>query len=169
MQVAKHPTELPNLWPIFVGQSLSAVRRQVLVSEHKNLPAEVRDEDSDGATEIEFSNGRKLHFVPITETMSVGVGEGEMPMWGDSYKTVNATENEFWGSRIGPRIQAIFVLEPPSQPTTLPGDDEHCEFGLEFLLEDGATFAVVFGGQEDADSLRIMSSIPEGTRQQIAP
>lgn len=59
------------------------------------------DEASDGPTELVLDDGSAIHFVPNTEQMSVMVGAGRMPTWGEHFRAIETSANSFWSERIG--------------------------------------------------------------------
>ena len=112
------------------------------------LPADERDQQSDGPIEFHLSNGFVFHAQPETETMNVVVAPGPMPSMGESYSFAEVGLNDFWSTRTKRPIVQVDVLQSLY--------NERNEFGVEFFLDGGESFAVEYSSEDPAfDQLRI--------------
>jgi hypothetical protein len=158
------PSDSGALLASLQGQKIASVRRQVLQSDYDELPFDVRDEESDGPTELRFSDGRTLHFVPYTEQMSVHIGVGPMPSWGEHFIIIDPSANPFWTERIEHTVEHVHVLV-----STYASSDNRSEFGVELELEGGRKVVLEYLSDEGhPDVLRVTGSHPPGDCRQLA-
>jgi hypothetical protein len=157
------PRDAARLFAPLRGSSIVVVHRQVLLSDYDELPAETRDEESDGPTELVFDNGSAIHFVPDTEQMSVKVGAGNMPTWGNHFRAVEPTRNSFWSRRIGRPVSEVHVLVSKYAE---PGN--RSEFAVEFQLDGGLRVLMEYVSDEaHPDTLRLSGDEPAGTYRRV--
>ena len=137
--------------------------QKVLLSDYNELPARTRDEESDGPTELVFDNGTAIHFVPDTEQMSVKVGAGRMPTWGEHFRAIEPAANSFWSQRIGNPVAEVYVLVSKyAEP------DNRSEFAVELQLGGGLRVVLEYLSDEaHPDTLRLTGDEPAGTYRRV--
>lgn len=158
-----YPCDAKRLLVPLRGRRIAIVRRQVLLSDYDELPHRIRDEESDGPTELVFDNDTAIHFVPDTEQMSVKVGAGRMPTWGSHFSPIEPTANSFWAQRVGSPVAAVHALI--SKYATV---DNRSEFAVELQLEGGLRVVVEYvNDEEHPDTLRLAGDEPDGTYRRV--
>jgi hypothetical protein len=157
------PSEAGAMLAALRGHKIAKVCRQVLLSDYNELPSATRDEESDGPTELVFDDGRAIHFIADTEQMSVKVGAGRMPTWGDHFKMIETADNSFWVQRIRSPVADVHVLVSEySEPRN------RSEFGVELQLEGGARVVLEYLSDEaHPDTLRVSGDEPAGTYRRM--
>ena len=157
------PCDAGRLFATLRGSTIAIVRRQVLRSDYDELPTSIRDEESDGPTELVFDNGTAIHFVPDTEQMSVKVGAGRMPTWGDHFSAIEPTANSFWSQRIGrPVTEAHVFVSQYAEP------DNRSEFVIKLQLEGGLRVVLEYVSDEaHPDTLRLTGDEPAGMHRRV--
>lgn len=157
------PCDARKLLAPLRGHGIANVRRQVLLSDYNELPVTIRDEESDGPTELVLDDGTSLHFVPDTEQMSVKVGSGRMPIWGDHFRAIEPAANSFWSQRIGSPVAEVYVLV-----SKYAGPNNRSEFAVELQLEGGLRVVLEYVSDEaHPDTLRISGDEPAGTYRRV--
>jgi len=124
------------------------VRRQLYMSD-----AHLRDyeQNADGPTEVQFDDGSLLYFFAVTEINSIGVQDGKMPPYGESYELHDVSNNTFWRKRVGCPIQRIEILQ--SQYASL---ENPSEFAIEFSLTNGLRICFEYLDEEEfPDMVRV--------------
>ena len=145
------------------GRRIVMVRRQVLLSDYEELAPNIREEESDGPTELAFDEGTIIHFIPDTEQMSVRVGEGAMPAWGEHFAWIEPAANDFWAERLARPVTGICVLV-----SDYSGPESRSELGLELQLEGGVQLFIEYLSDESyADALRISGVQPAGSYRRL--
>lgn len=157
------PCDAGRLFAALCGHRIANVRRQVLVSDYDHLPSAIRDEESDGPTELILDDGTAIHFVPDAEHMSVKVGGGRMPTWGVYFRGIEPRTNIFWSQRIGSRIAQVHALVSKYGE---PGN--RSEFGVQLQLEGGLRVVVEYLSDEShPDTLCVSADEPAGTYRRV--
>jgi len=157
------PCDAGKLFAPLPGRSVVMVRRQVLLSDYKELSPAIRDEESDGPTELVLDDGTAIHFVPDTEQMSVKVGAGRMPAWGDHFREIEPATNGYWVGRVGTPVAEVRVLV---SKYAAPGN--RSEFGVELLLKGGLRVLLEYVSDESRpDTLRISTDEPAGSFRRV--
>ena len=157
------PCDSRALLTMLRGHRIVMVRRQILLSDYDEFPPTIRDEESDGPMELVFDDGTTLHFVPDTEQMSVKVAAGQMPAWGEYYKTIESTANSFWAQRTCSPVSEVDVLV-----SGYAAPDNRSEFGVELRFEGGLRIVVEYVSDEaHADALRVSGDEPAGSYRRV--
>jgi hypothetical protein len=132
-----------------IGKRILMVKRQVLRSD---MDLENFEQLADGPIEIRLDNNKVICFEAITEINSVGVLNGEIRHYGESYIPIEVTNNLFWQNRINQEIIQIDILKSKYYSTENPS-----EFGIEFRLENGTQFCIEYLDEEDfPDTIRVI-------------
>lgn len=157
------PWDARTLLRALRGREIVAVRRQVLLSDYNELDEAVRDEEADGPTELLLDDGTALHFIPDTEQMSVKVGVGGMPAWGDCFRVIEPSENQFWAPRIGRQVAEVYVLV-----SKYAEQNNRSEFAVELRLVGGGRVVLEYISDEaHPDMLRITGEEPAGDYRRL--
>jgi hypothetical protein len=159
-----YPTQAHALWASLLGHGIVAVRRQFLCSDYEELAPAVRDQESDGPTELHFEGGIRLHLHAATEQMSLQVAQGVMQLHGEHFTPpIRIEGNEFWKPRVGQPVTAVDVLISPHATP-----DSRSEFAVELVLANQlrAVFEYV-SDAEHTDQLRIDGTSPLGNYQRM--
>ncbi|HYF78802.1 MAG TPA: hypothetical protein VD973_16835 [Symbiobacteriaceae bacterium] len=164
------PLSCRSLLSQMKGKRLERVTRTLLPCDYEALPAEERDELSDGSLDLFFEGGLHICLWSYTEPMSVGVVPDPLPVPDWVYRDVS--ENGFWKERVGQIVVGVTVLKAPVYD--MKGTTEVCpsEFGLLFDLSEGGRFLVEYSMLYPySDSLIItpgVDHIPPGTYSRIS-
>lgn len=137
-----------------LGRTIIAVKRYLFEGD---MYRENYQQSADGAVEISLDNGCSVHFVAEPETFSVGVMTGPMPRYGESYVLADVTDNSFWHSRVGQKIDWIRIHKAPSGTEECPE-----EFGLCFFLSNQESICIEYFDEQDYfDSIRVVAKHAE--------
>ena len=131
------------------NRQILRVVRQLFVDD---LELPDHEQNADGPTEFIMDDGSVIHFFANTEDSCVGIAEGKMPQYGDSYTSKDVTQNSFWRPRIHkPIIEARVV-------GLMTGINLQEERGFEFVFSNGLKVAIEYLSDENnLDTLRIKS------------
>jgi len=137
------------------GHHTIQARRSVLLDDYYLLDVEVRDEISDGNTELTFSNGTVLQFYSDNSQLSVAVELTSLRDGPDYYKLMDFSSNSFWRPRLNRPIIAINILI-----SEFADDWYRSEFGVEFLLEgDQRVIVAYFSGGNVPESTHVTGDV----------
>ncbi len=137
-----------KLLEILLGNSIVRVVRQIFKDDKDR---EDYEQSADGPVEFTFSDGTVVHLKAETERFGVGVVEGAMPAYGDSYETVEVSRNTFWQPRLFSPVSRIEILVPEVEVS-----DEPSECGLILTLETGPPVAIEYLDEEEyPDMIRV--------------
>lgn len=146
------PSECKHVLRQWIGSTIKRVRRQLLRSDYESLPAATRDELSDGSIELHSNDGACLHFLPDATRMSILLGVGHAPGFGESYFAKDVTASVFWRVRVDRPIVQFTILKSRYQTIAQPS-----EFGLEVQLQGSLGFVIEWeSGDEFSDTLRVV-------------
>ena len=146
------PKKNSKLLNSIVGKRVIGVVRQIFEGD---LSREYFEETADGPTELIFETGESIYFLACTEQCSVGVVQGKMPVFGESYSEKNVEGSSFWQSKVGKKVTGVEIL------SELDVDDSYpCQFGVELEFENGekAIFEYI-SDEENQDMMRIVPEI----------
>lgn len=125
---------------------LQSVRRQVFLGDADRDNSEER---ADGPTELSFSDNKRLSLSADTERLSVAVSREAMQVYGESYKTIDPSDNSFWRSKIGTRLVRIGIVSDGDPGSYLPA-----QWGIDFYFESPGAIRVKYVNSEEfPDSL----------------
>jgi hypothetical protein len=138
-----------DLASCFKNSCLIAIKRQICIHD---LNIDDFEQMADGPIEFTLIDGKVINFFSIPEVDSVGIEEGCMNLYGDSYILQDLSNNEFWKSRTNQKIISATILQSkyfsPSNPS---------EFGLEFELENGKYFYIEYLNEDNFfETLRVL-------------
>ena len=123
------PSEKVSTLESLIDYGIVKVSRQILVDDTDRSDFE---QMADGVTKIQMESGTTVHFYALTELNSVGVSPGPMRKYGDSYKLIDVSDNDFWVARLRKKIKSIKVLKSKYSSPSNPS-----EFAVMLVLEDG--------------------------------
>lgn len=142
------PSQNIDLLTRLLGNKIVAVRRQILLGD---MDLYEYQQMADGPIEFELISGAKLHFISETEEFSIGVVSGSMPRYGDSYKPIDLTSNDFWKARIDHEIKTINICISPREAAA-PIE----EFGLSIVFSNGMIALIEYVDEDDSrDTIRV--------------
>lgn len=146
------PSDNQEILRSIVGSKITSVKRQVF---RDDMDLEDFEQRADGPVEFQLENERILHFVALTTENSVGVAEGKMPCYGESYTLLDVSNSAFWKWRIGQIVTRIEILKSKHFSSENPS-----EFGIDLRFGNGLRACIEFLDEEDfPDTLRIVSDI----------
>lgn len=143
------PSQNIDLLTSLLNTKIISIKRQIF---RDDMCLQDFEQMADGSVEIEFSNGKIIHFFAITEYDSVGLSEDNAKLYGDSYLTINPGKNQFWKSRINQEVSHIYILESIHSSAHKP-----IEFGVEFKLINCMSFCIEYINDENVlDTIRVI-------------
>jgi hypothetical protein len=158
-----YPTDAKGILGKLVGRSIVRVRRYLLRSEYNELPAQTRDQESDGTTELQMDDGTLIQFDSHTESMSVQVSLGEMDARRERHLLADVSGNEFWAPMVGRKILAIDALVSKYASPVGKG-----EFAVVFELEGDWRFVIEYlSDEEHTDLIRVTGGLPTGEYDRV--
>jgi hypothetical protein len=133
-----------------IGKRIVSIRRQVLKSD---MDLDNFEQMADGPTEIRLDNNKVICFAAVAEINSVGVLDGEIRRYGESYMPIEVTNNLFWNRRVNQEIIQVDILKSRYYSAENPS-----EFGIEFRLENNTQFCIEYLDEEDfPDTIRVLN------------
>ncbi len=140
--------EAELLFKGFVGAKIVGVRRQIFEGD---MDREDFEQNADGPLEVTLNSGRTFVFFSNTESFSVEVQAGEMPMYGESYKVFDLTNTFFWSCRVNREIRNITAMKSKDA-----NEQFALEFGLQIDLDNDLSFYVEYIDEADfPDMIRV--------------
>lgn len=125
-----------SLFKSILNSKIVRVRRQLYDGDFDVFDYE---QNADGPVELDFDNGVTLYFAADTESFSVKVGVGAMPIYCESYKLLDLSNNDFWRLRVGKIVDGVSVLKGADSDSVYL-----FEFGVELLLAGGISVLVEY-------------------------
>ena len=130
------------------GRSIIQVSRQIFRSD---MDLDDFEQMADGATEVKLDDDKVIHFYALTEASSIGIQEGQMKQYGDSYTFLEVNNNDFWKIRIGKTITEVSILK-----SKYASADNPSEFGIGLKLEGDVEVYFEYLNEEDfLDTIRL--------------
>lgn len=162
------PLSQRNLLAEMKGKRLERVIRILLPCDFESLPAEERDQLSDGSLDLYFEGGFQISFWSFTEQMSVGIVTDGQPV--PDWVRRDVSENDFWRGIIGQTVLGVTVCKAPVRDK-FGAVVFASEFGVLIDLSHDQRFLVEYSMDFPyPDTLRVMPNeghIPLGTYDRV--
>jgi hypothetical protein len=159
-----YPTDAKDVLAKLIGRSICRIRRQLLRSDYDELSSTIRDQESDGTTELKMDDGTLIKFDSHTESMSVQVSLGEVDTRREHHLLADVSGNEFWSTRVRRKVLSIDVLISKYASPTGKG-----EFAVAFQLEGDLRFVIEYlSDDEHTDVIRVIGDLPTGEYDRVA-
>lgn len=152
------PSKSTILLKRLIGKKIIQVRRQLF---NAYLDKDIEPQIEDGPLEITLNDDCKLYFFSLTDLWSVGVENGEMPKYGESYKLVDKTHDSFWSSFKNTKIIEVAYFHGHCEL-------DPCEVAVEITFESGKNFCVEYlNSNEYQDTLHVVNNFPNEQYEKV--
>ena len=145
------PSKNLNLLRNLLKKTIVSVKRQLFKGD---MDLTDYEQNADGPVEFIISDSSAIHFVADTERFSIGVVSGEMPVYGDSYKLADTSNNSFWNERIGQEIKKLTLFKSFDHSEDYPS-----EFGVEISFVNRKKVLIEYKDEDDyPDMIKVVDN-----------
>lgn len=135
------PSNNLSLLRSLLSKRIISVKRQLFKGD---IDLTDYEQNADGPIEFIMSDSSAIHFIANTDTFSIGVATGKMPLYGDSYELAGVSNNSFWNDRIGREIKQLALLKSSDWSEDYPS-----EFGVEISFINGKKVLIEYKDEGD--------------------